>query len=61
MWKDEIVEEVREARRKHTAEHGNDLRRAYEDLKKREEQSGRRVVNLAPRPPRPKLLAVGGG
>ena len=60
MWKDEIVEEVREARRKHAAAHGHDLRRIYEDLKQRERQSGHQVVNLPPRPPRLKRRAVAG-
>jgi hypothetical protein len=52
MWKDEIIEEVREARRAHAAAHGHDLRRIFEDLKRKQESSGRMVVTLQPRPPR---------
>lgn len=44
MWKDEIVEEVREARRQYAAEHGNDLRRIYQDLKRFESGSGRQIL-----------------
>lgn len=50
MWEDEIVEEVREARRAHGAAHGHDLRRIFEDLKRQQEASGRPVVTLPPRP-----------
>lgn len=46
MWNDEIVEEVRKAREEHAAAHGNDLRRIYEDLKAKQETSGRRVVSF---------------
>jgi bisphosphoglycerate-dependent phosphoglycerate mutase len=52
MWKDEIVEEVREARRIHAAAHGHDLRRIFADLKRKEEASGRQVVTLQPKPAR---------
>jgi hypothetical protein len=51
MWKDEIVEEVRNARRRIGAEHGHDLRRIVEDLRRRQVSSGRKVVTLEPRPP----------
>lgn len=53
MWKDEIVEEVRDARLKSGAEHGHDLRRIVEDLRRRQSTSGRKVVTLEPRPPQP--------
>jgi hypothetical protein len=52
MWKDEIVEEVRDARRKIGAEHDHNLRRIVEDLRRRQLTSGRKVVKLEPRPPR---------
>ena len=52
MWKDEIVEEVREARRVHAAAHGHDLRRIFEDLKRKQDASGRPVVTLQPKPAR---------
>jgi len=34
------------------AEHGNDLRRIVEDLKRRQAASGRKIVSLEPRRPR---------
>ncbi len=52
MWTDEIVEEVREARRAHAAAHGHDLRRIFADLKRKEDASGRLVVTLQPKPAR---------
>lgn len=52
MWNDEIVEEVRRARREHAAAHGHDLRRIFRDLKKKQDESGRDVVTLDPVQPR---------
>lgn len=49
MWKDEVVEEVRQIREAHAAAHGHDLDRIYEDLKRKETASGRAVVTLPPR------------
>lgn len=46
---DEIVEEVRAARRAHAEAHGFDLQRIFEDLKRRERESGEPVVSLAPK------------
>jgi hypothetical protein len=51
MWTDEIVEEVRRAREAHAAANGNGLRRIFQNLKQRQEASGRRTVTLQPRPP----------
>ncbi len=53
MWKDEIVEEVRRAREAHAAAHGYDLRLIYDDLKRKEQASGRTVVTLPPKPAKP--------
>ena len=61
MWKDEVVDEVREARRKHAEQNGGDLRRIYEDLRRQESQSGRPVVHLPPRPPRSRRRAAAAG
>jgi hypothetical protein len=58
MWKDEIVEEVREARRAHAAAHGHDLRQIFADLKSKEEASGLPVVTLQPRPARNRRAPV---
>jgi hypothetical protein len=52
MWTDEIVEEVRRARAEHAAQHGNDLRRIFQDLKRKQDASSRQVVSRPPRPPR---------
>ena len=52
VWKDEIVEEVRRAREGHAAKHGNDLRRIYEDLKAKQDASGRTVVSFQPEQPK---------
>jgi hypothetical protein len=61
MWKDEIVEEVRDTRLKIGAEHGHDLRRIVEGLRRRQSTSGRKVVTLEPRPPQPLRRASGSG
>jgi hypothetical protein len=59
IWTDEIVEEVRQARRAHANAHGNDLRRIFEDLRRKQSASGRNVVTLQPRPPRHRKRAAG--
>ena len=51
IWKDEIVEEVRRARHEHAAKFGNDLAAIFSDLRKRQRESGRKVVSLPPRRP----------
>jgi hypothetical protein len=43
---DPIVEEVREARRKLLAEHGNDLERLVEALNEKERERGRTPVSF---------------
>jgi hypothetical protein len=59
MWTDEIVEEVRRAREAHAAANGNNLRLIFQDLKQRQDASGRKAVTLQPRPPRALKRAVG--
>lgn len=49
MWKDPIVEEVRNAREEHAARFGYDLRAVYEDLKESEKQTPGKVVSLQPK------------
>ena len=49
MWKDEIVEEVRKARDEYAAKFNYDLDAIYEDIKKQEKQSRRKVVSLPPK------------
>ena len=52
MWKDEIVEEVRRIRHEHAARFNNDLDAIVADLRKRQRDSGHKVVSLPPRRPR---------
>ena len=47
-WKDEIVEEVRQAREAYAAQFDYDLKRMFEDLKKKEEEDPERMANLKP-------------
>lgn len=52
MWKDEIVEEIRKIRDAHAKKFNYDLDAIYEDLKKAEQKSGRKIIQ----PPRKKNL-----
>jgi hypothetical protein len=52
MWTDEVVEEVRKAREAHAAAHGRDLYRIFQDVRQKQDASGRKVATLSPRPPR---------
>jgi hypothetical protein len=56
-WKDEIVEEVRKARREIGAAHGNDLGRIVEYLRRKEQLSAQRVVTFSHRPPRQRKVS----
>ena len=47
MWKDEIVEEVRKAREQNAAKWSFDIRAVLADARKRQAQSGRKVVSFA--------------
>ena len=57
MFKDPIVEEVRVARQKHAARFNFDLRRIAEDLRAKEQQSGRNVVSFPPKPVKKRAVA----
>lgn len=50
-WNDEIVDEVRHAREAYAAQFGYDLKRMFEDLKKKEEESPAPRANLKPLKP----------
>jgi len=50
---DEIVEQIRTTRREHAEKFGFDLDAIFEDLKRREGLSGRRIVSLPPKRPKP--------
>ena len=47
MWVDPIVEEIRAARRRHTDKFSGDVRAILDDVRKREQNSGRTFVNFA--------------
>ena len=50
MWKDLIVEEIRKYRDDYGKKFNYDLHAICQDIKKKQGQSGRRVVSLGPRP-----------
>ncbi|MGD0697172.1 MAG: hypothetical protein ABSB82_20325 [Terriglobia bacterium] len=52
MWKDEIVEEVRAAREAYFAQFDHDLKRMFEDLKKKEALHPERHAKIEPVKPR---------
>jgi hypothetical protein len=51
--RDPIVEEIRRIRREHAEKFNFDLDAIFEDLKQSQRQSGRKVVTLEPRRPKP--------
>ena len=51
-WKDEIVEEVRAAGEAYAAKFDYDLKRMFEDLKKKEAEHPWRLSDLKPAKPR---------
>ena len=53
-WRDEIIEEIRKIREEHAARFNNDVRAMVEDLRKRQQEGGRKVVSFPPR--RPQVL-----
>ena len=57
MWKDEIVEEVRRVREEHAKKFDHNLKAIYEDAVKEQRDSGRKVVSLRPKRPKPEFVA----
>ena len=51
MWRDPIVDAVREARRQYVASTGGTLESLIQDLKRREAAGYREVVSFLPRAP----------
>ena len=51
MWKDIIVEEIRQEREAYAAKFNYDLEAIYRDLKEKEQHSQHPVVSLSPRQP----------
>ncbi len=49
-YPDPIVEEIRAIRHKLAAECNNDVSKIFEDLRRKQETSGREYVRLPPRP-----------
>ena len=53
MWRDPIVEEVRQLREAYAEEFNFDLWAIYRDLKQQEKASGRKIVSFPPKRRRP--------
>ncbi len=49
MINDPIVEEVRHYRKEHASKYGNSIKRIVEALRKREDESTRKVLNPGPK------------
>ena len=54
MMKDEIVEEVRKARQEQAARSNFNLKAILADARRRQKESGHRVVSFSPSPHKPK-------
>ncbi len=50
MWTDEIVEEIHRIREEYAKSFNYDLDAIFEDLRKKQAESGREVVNLSRKP-----------
>jgi hypothetical protein len=50
MWTDEIVEEIHQIRAEYAKSFNYDLDAIFADLRKKEAESGREVVNLSRKP-----------
>lgn len=50
MWQDEIVEEIHQIREAYAKSFNYDLNAIFEDLRKKEAESGREVVSLSRKP-----------
>ncbi len=50
MWKDEIVAEIQRHRQEYAAKFQYDLVAISEDLRRRQQESNRKVVTLPPKP-----------
>lgn len=49
-YQDPIIEGVRQRRKKHAEQYGNNLDKIFEALKKAEKQAKRKTVNFGPTP-----------
>ncbi len=50
MWKDEIVEEIHQIRDRYAKSFNYDLNSIFEDLRKKQAESGKEVVTLSRNP-----------
>jgi hypothetical protein len=50
MWKDEIVEQIHQIRDNYAKSFNYDLNAIFEDLRKKQAESGREVVTLSRQP-----------
>jgi len=57
MFKDQIVAQVRHARRKHAESFNFNLKRIAEDLNKKQKHSNRKTISYTPKPPRSRKSA----
>ena len=58
MNRDPIVEETRKLREEYAAKFANDPDAIFEDIRRRQREGGREVVNLPPRKPKHKPAAA---
>ena len=58
MWKDPIVEETRNFREQYASQFNHNLDAIYEDIQKRQAQSGKKLVSLPARKPSKEPNAV---
>ena len=56
MLNDEIVEEIHRVREEYAAKFDHDINRMYEDIRKRQEESGRKFVSFPPKKPEQKVV-----
>lgn len=57
MWRDNIVEEIRNIREDHAAKFNYDLDSIYRDIKEKEKKSGRKIVSLVPKRIEQRIIA----
>ena len=51
MWKDPIVEETRKLREEYASRFKHDVDAIFEDIRKRQRESGKKFVSFPPRKP----------
>jgi len=51
MWKDPIIEEIRQLREQYASQFNHDFERIFQDIQKRQMQEGKTLVCFPPRRP----------